>query len=96
MAKFTKSVRTLKTHLHYFDVDDEIIIKKFGSLDKFESLLKGEQAPTDDDQNALDWLENAANNDLEASEVIEVDGDYDQEALHAGHASPDEREFSKF
>ena len=94
MVEITKSVKTLKTYLHYFEIDDELIVEKFGSLDRFMTLLNKSDDPTDEEELALDELDSLVNDMLEPTETVEIEGEYDEQELHFGKASPEDRRFT--
>lgn len=93
MIKLTKAVQVKTTYVNYYNIDESVIIDKFGSIDRFEEICDGEE-PSDDESDAMYELQELLE-DSNPSETFEVSGDYDETSIHSGHIDPDSRLFTK-
>ena len=93
MVEITRAVETQVTYVNHYNVEDPVIIEKFGSLKRFEELLNG-AVETEEESQAMSEILGALD-EMDAQEYFTVEGDNDKTSLHFGHIDPNARMFRK-
>lgn len=93
MIKITKAVEVKTTYVNHYDIDESVIIDKFGSIDRFEEICSGAEQ-SDQESDAMFELQEILE-DADATESFEVASDYDETSIHFGHIDPESRSFTK-
>ena len=93
MVEITRAVETQVTYINHYNLEDTLIVEKFGSIKRFEELLNGAQE-SEQESEAMSEIQEMLY-EMDPHESFTTERDWDETTFHFGHIDPDARMFRK-